>query len=170
MSHNALHLRVGLIPRHQQHRTLFFGLRGNALDLLHKGAGSVMVRDSSSFQFIVYAAGYPVAADDHLAPGGHILHGVYHLCTLAPHILHRLRVVDQRAQRRYLMPLGQQAVGQFHGTVHTKAEPCRFRQTDLHFYAPIFSHASSSACLLARSFLVSRRPSMANCAAGIGSP
>ena len=31
-------------------------------------------------------------------------------------------------------------------------------------------HASRTACLFSRSFLMSRRPSIANCAAGMGSP
>ena len=60
MSHNALHLRVGLIARHQQHRPLFFGLGGNALDLLHKGAGGIVVRDAARLQLVVHAAGHPV--------------------------------------------------------------------------------------------------------------
>ena len=43
MSHNALHLRVGGIAGHQEHRALGFGPGGNVLDLLHEGAGGVVV-------------------------------------------------------------------------------------------------------------------------------
>ena len=136
MTHDPLHLRVGLIARHQQHCPGLFGLGGDALDLLHKGTGGVMVADTAGRQLVINAAGHAVAADDYLVPGRHILHGVHHLCALALHILHRLRVVDQRAQRSDPVPLCQKSIGQLHGAVDAKAEPRRFGNSDLHLLCP----------------------------------
>ena len=107
--HDALDLRVGLIARHQQHGTLFFGLCGNALDLLHKGAGGIVVRDAAHLQLVVHAAGHPVAADDHLIAIRHLRHAVGHKGPLCLHVGHSLRVVDQRAEGGHPAPAGRRS-------------------------------------------------------------
>ena len=122
MSHNALYLRVGGVAGHQEHRALGFGPGGNVLDLLHKGAGGVVVHDAALLQRIVNGAGHAVAPDDDLVPGGDVLHGVGHQRAPALHVVHRLGVVDERAQGGHLVALVQQAVGQLHGAVDAEAE------------------------------------------------
>ena len=170
MSDDALHLRMGRITGHHEHCTGGFGLGSDLLYLLHEGAGSVVVNEAALLQRIVDAAGHAVAADDDLISGGDVVHRIDHQRTTPLHVGHGLRVVDERAQRCHLVPLVQQVVSQLHRAVHTEAEPRRLRQTDLHTHPPNFSHASNSACLLARRVFKSRRLSIANCAAGIGSP
>ena len=143
MSHNALHLRVGGVAGHQEHRALGFGPGGNVLDLLHKGAGGVVVHDAALLQRIVNGAGHAVAPDDDLVPGGDIVHGISHQRTAPFHIGHRLRVMDQRAQRCHLMALVQQIVGQFHRAVHAKAEAGGLGKTNFHSVSPSLNLSAS---------------------------
>ena len=147
---------------------------GNALDLLHEGTGGIMVGDAARIQLVVHGARHAVTADDHLVPGGHMRRWLS--ATRAPFFCISstacgLWISGPRVAT--LQPFVQQAIGQVHRPLDTKAEPRRLWQLGSPLrspHRPIFSHASSRACLLARSFLVSRRLSMANCSAGIGSP
>ena len=143
MAHDALHLGVGSITGHQKHRALGLGPGGNALDLLHKGAGGIVVNKAALLQSIIDGAGHAVAADDDLVPGGDIVHGIGHQRTAPFHIGHRLRVMDQRAQRCHLMALVQQIVGQLHRAVHAKAEAGGFGKTNFHSVSPSLNLSAS---------------------------
>ena len=112
---------------------------------------------------------HAVAADDHLAPGRHILHGVHYLCALAPHILHRLRVVDRRAQRLPPCPSARAGRRSVLAQFHTKAEPRRFRQNGSPSLTSPSFPCFQQCLLVGAGFLVSAA-SAANCIAGIGSP
>lgn len=91
-----------------------------------------MVGDAARIQLVVHSARHAVTADDHLVPGGHIGDGIRHKGTLFLHILHSLRVMDQRAEGGHLAAFVQQAIGQVHRPLDTKAEPRRFGNSDLH--------------------------------------
>ena len=132
MSDDALHLRMGLVACHQQHCALSLRPGGDVLDLLHKGAGCIVVDQGALLQRVVDAAGHTVAADDDFVPGGDVIHRVGHQRPPALHIGHSLRVVDERPQRCHLVALIQQVIRQLHRPVHTEAEARRLRQTNLH--------------------------------------
>ena len=132
VAHDALHLRVGCVPRHSEARALLVRPPGDGVDLGHEGAGGVLPGKAQGGQLVVDALGHPVAADDHLVPRGHLRGAGRH--TGAPPLQpgHHLGVVDQGAQGGHLFAGVQQAACQLDRPVHPKAEAGGLCQTYLH--------------------------------------
>ena len=188
MSDDALHLRMGHVTGHHECRTGGFGLGSDFLYLLHEGAGGVVIGTAPGVQLVVNAAWDAVAADDHLVACRDIRGGVCYQCAPALEVFYGLGIVDEGAEGGHLAALIQQTVGQLDRAVHAEAETRSLCKSDFHctllnstspsslamterasrHYNSL--HASRTACLFSRSFFMSRRPSIANCAAGMGSP
>ena len=132
MPHDALHLRVGGVSGHHEHRTGGFGLGGDLLDLPHKGTGGVVVDTAPGLQLVVDAAGHAMAADDHLIACGHIGRGVRHHRAPALKVFDRLGVVDQGAEGGHLVPLFQQTISQLDRAVYPEAEAGGLCKSDFH--------------------------------------
>ena len=149
MAQNALHLRMILIPGHQNQTALLTGLAHQPVDLFHKGAGGIHTTMAAFFNACDHLFPHPMGADHNGCARGCLLRNIHREGPLLFQQGYHLLIVDNGPQGADRFFGFQQVLYGFHCPVHTKAKTGGFCNRNLHYFSP-FSPLGFSSCSISR--------------------